>query len=67
MGISDTFRALVARACMQLLGDYLHRSDLADLAHYIHDNPDIGIQFLNQPERLKLLEYGIIPDNALDD
>ncbi len=48
---------------MQLLGDSLHKKH-PELAHYIHNTPHIGA-IIDQPERLGLLEHGIIPGNRI--
>lgn len=49
---------------MALLGDKLHSDGHTELAHYIHNTPHIG-HVLSQPERLQMLEHGIIPDNRI--
>ena len=49
---------------MYLLGDKLGKKSQKELAHYIHNTPHIGM-IINQPERLQMLEHGLIPDNRV--
>jgi hypothetical protein len=49
---------------MYLLGDKLSEDGQKELAHYIHNNPHIGM-IISQPERLQMLEHGLIPDNRI--
>lgn len=63
-GIDKNARDTVARACMYFLGDKLSKSGHKELAHYIHNTPHISM-IINQPERLQMLEYGLIPDNRI--
>lgn len=49
---------------MYLLGDKLSANGQKELAHYIHNTPHIGM-IISQPERLQMLEHGLIPDNRV--
>lgn len=49
---------------MYLLGDKLSKGGQKELAHYIHNTPHIGM-IISQPERLQMLEHGLIPDNRV--
>lgn len=64
--VHEKVRSAVAQACMELLGDTLHRRWYVDLAHYIHNSPNTEI-ILSQPHRLCILEHGIIPLNRVYD
>lgn len=49
---------------MYLLGDKLSKQGQKELAHYIRNTPHISM-IINQPERLQMLEHGLIPDNRV--
>ena len=61
--IDKNTRDTVARASMYLLGDKLSKGN-KELAHYIHITPHINM-IISQPERLQMLEHGLIPDNRV--
>lgn len=63
MPIHPMMRALVSQACMELLANQIHAH--VELSQYIHDNTDLSIRTLHQPERLNMFEHGIIPKNRI--
>lgn len=62
--IHPLMRQLISQACMQLLANELHTHH-AELAQFVHDNTDLSIRILHQPERLIIFEHAIIPTNRI--